>query len=446
MLAAKRVVNAAAEAAKRISSARSTMILDHKFFACLILNLTPIEMPASLVKTMATDGKHLFYNAEFTLELDDEELICIIAHEGYHCVYRHHVRMGTRDLKRWNYATDYVINYDLVRMGFKLPSWALYDPQYAGLSAEEVYEMLPADFNPPQQGPAANDNQGQPQPSQGQGNQKADNKGQGKGKGKGQGKPEQGQSSGGSGQPSQPQVKSEDPGGMGGVIPPVPVWDETGLAEENARWERIAKQAVAVSKAENAGTLPGTLERLMQDLNKPRIDWQSKLQRFIDNSISKDYAWTKPNKRFLHTGLIIPGLVPDKLQHIVAFMDTSGSVTNQLVSKYSVELQALMDEGHCDKLTVIYTDTVIQRVEEFTRGDEVKLHPKGGGGTDFTNAFKYFSRECYDASVILFFTDLIVSRWGAEPGVPVLWLVYGDSRFYEQRAKKVPFGECVHVS
>src|SRR5690606_16425701 len=120
-----------------------------------------------------------------------------------------------------------------------------------------------------------------------------------------------------------------------------------------------------------------------KDLERPRVPWEQILRRFIDESLVKTYSWMRPNKRFLHTGLVLPGYVSDSVSHIVSVMDTSGSITDKLVEQYAAEKRALLDEGLADKLTVIYADTKVQNVQTFERGDVVQLDPKGGGGTNF---------------------------------------------------------------
>lgn len=429
------------KALQKLRTARSSLIMGHPFWGCLISHMKPVE--ALFIPTMVTDGKDLFYNPEFVLATREDHLETIVAHEGDHCARRHHTRMGDRDLERWNIATDHVINNALKAAGFKVPEWAYCDPAYAGLSSEEVYELLPKEPSKPkpQQGQGEGQGQGQQQPGS-QGGQQPDKQGKDGKQGQGQGQQQKGQ---GGGQ-SQGQFNAPDPGQMGGILPAVPQWDKPAMAEEDARWEIITRQAINVAKAQNAGQVPGYLKRLVQDLERPRIDWLTQLRQFVDDSIYTEYAWTNPNRRFLHSGLVLPGRVPDRINHIVDVMDTSGSVNDKLIAKMAAEKKAFMDEGVCDKLTVIYADTKVHNVQTFERGDEIVLDPKGGGGTNFRKVFEYIKENCDDASVILFFTDLITMDFGDDPNRPVLWVVYGRSDRYEQLAKTVPFGECIYAS
>lgn len=101
------------------------------------------------IPTACTNGKYIKYNPQFFMNLDEDEQVFLILHETLHVAYLHMDRLGNKDMKRWNIAADYVINYQLVSRGFKMPKGGLYDAKYAGLSAEQVYALLPD--NPPEE-------------------------------------------------------------------------------------------------------------------------------------------------------------------------------------------------------------------------------------------------------------------------------------------------------
>src|SRR6516225_5378543 len=124
---------------QRIVKARAALITAHPFFGALALHLQPMRTASH--PRLATDGRHLFYNVDFLDTVTGEELKGIIAHEVYHCALKHHTRRNGRDAKEWNQATDFVINPMVLKAGLKLPTWVLLDPQYDGLSAEQVYRI-----------------------------------------------------------------------------------------------------------------------------------------------------------------------------------------------------------------------------------------------------------------------------------------------------------------
>ena len=90
------------------------------------------------IKTLAVDGKNVFYNPDFVLSLTDTLCRSAMAHEVMHCVFDHITRYGSREPKKWNYAGDYVINQLLHDAGFEIGAGWLLDARYKGMHADEV--------------------------------------------------------------------------------------------------------------------------------------------------------------------------------------------------------------------------------------------------------------------------------------------------------------------
>jgi len=79
--------------------------------------------------------------------LSEDECRFVIAHELLHAGLRHDTRSGGRDPWLWNVACDYVINAWLVEMEVGAhPDSVLYDRALRGMSAEEVYDRIAADW------------------------------------------------------------------------------------------------------------------------------------------------------------------------------------------------------------------------------------------------------------------------------------------------------------
>lgn len=79
--------------------------------------------------------------------LTEDEWKFVLAHEYLHAALQHHNRLQGRNAYLWNIATDFVINgwlYDM-KIG-KMPDVVLYDEEYAGMSAEELYDELLKDI------------------------------------------------------------------------------------------------------------------------------------------------------------------------------------------------------------------------------------------------------------------------------------------------------------
>lgn len=73
------------------------------------------------------------------------------------------------------------------------------------------------------------------------------------------------------------------------------------LAEARAEIQMRVRQAAAIAKGLAAGNMPAGLKRIIKRLTKP----------VVDESLTRDFSWAKPNRRFLSAGMILPGLVND---------------------------------------------------------------------------------------------------------------------------------------
>ena len=394
----------AKQALHAVTRARTVLLVSQPFYGSLALQLQLVESPNPIFcNTMAVDGKHMYYYPDFVLKLTEEELVGVVAHEVSHCSYQHMIRRGNRNPLKWNIAGDYVINEDLLTAGFKLPKMRLHDPKYKGMSTEEVYARLP-------------------EPPKNSGGGQGNNKGNGQGEG-------------------------NDPGQCGGVIDASKAGDEASAAAISAEWEANVRMAVNLAKAANAGKLPGYLERLVAQLKRPKVSWKELTRRFIDNSMTKDFTWMRPNRRNSGCGVLLPGYIADRMHHLIMVADTSGSITMQMLTSFLSECAGALDQGTCDRLTVLYADTHVRHVDEFVCGDIVLPPAKlpGGGGTCFNDSFRWIKENAPDAACIVYLTDMLTSSFGEDLGIPTLWAAYMAEPMFEQVSKQAPFGEAIHV-
>ncbi|MBB4092427.1 hypothetical protein HGG72_08305 [Ochrobactrum pecoris] len=377
----------------KILAAQTALLWDHPFFGVLMLQLKKVQVDdPKKVDTMATDGRHLFYHPPFVDELKKDELVFVLAHEVMHNALEHHIRRQSRKPGRWNDACDYAINGELVecKVG-KMPERGLLEARFTGLSAEEIYRILDDENN-------------------------GDDSAEGQG----------------------------DTGGCGGTMDGCAQHDEAAKAELRAEMQTQIRQAAMTAKAAQAGKLPAGVQRIIDELLMPKVDWRAVLRRFIDESSTRDFSWAKPNRRLLPLGLVTPGTIADGVSHIVIAVDTSGSIDDEILRDFAAEINGAFGEGAVDRLTVIYADATVNHVEEFETGDELVLHPKGGGGTAFSDTFRLINAEYPDAKATIYLSDLYVGDFGDEPPHPVLWGVYGRNRDFGSLS--VPFGECINIS
>ena len=469
----------------RMVKARSALVISQPFFGTLALHLemmSTVDAGMSKCDTMCTDGKRLIYAPAFLDEINEPELRGVVAHEVLHCAYRHHTRRNGRDPELWNDAADYAINRDLLAAGFVLPKCGLFDHagRFKDMGAERIYEILKAEKEakeqqqqqqkqqqqddagqqpppPPSGGGDAEpeqDGDQKPQPGAGKPEPDGDKDPQdGEGDGAGDdGEPEDGEPETGEGagdgedegegdQPGdgecQPDDSFSDSGRCGGIIDAAPESDPVELAAQDREWEVRVQQAIMVAQA---GNIPGGVSLLSNAVKPGKADWRELLRIFIDEKIQQDYSWTKPNKRMLHSGFILPSIVPDGVSKIGVIFDTSGS-TSRFTKAFIGEIQAAMDLGNIATLVTISCDTQVYNPQEFQAGDDLISGIKlaGNGGTRFAPAFKWFAENHPDCAAIIYFTDMECFDFGPEPACPVLWAAWGDCK------PDVPFGEVIDL-
>jgi len=363
---------------KRISKAKTALILEHPFIGSVALNM-PMSIDNS-VPTAATNGKRVLFNEEFCNGLSDEELKFLVAHECMHPMLEHNFRRGERDTYKWNQAADYVINKLLTDEGIgKMPEQGLLDDniyKQGGGTSDGIFNLLPDT-------------------------------------------PQDGQGNGGQGQPLD---SCED--GQG---------SPAEVSQQQAEWK--VKVAQAAQSAKMMGKMSAGLERLVDEILKPKVDWRDVLQRFVVKCRSDQRSWARPNRRFLSQGLYLPSVSGESLGEIAFAVDCSGSIGQDEINQFASEITTVWQDQRPTKVHVIYFDSEVSHYDEFGQDDEPVVKPHGGGGTAFSPVFNYMTEHGIEPVACIFLTDLCCDDFGDAPDYPVLWVSTHDD--------KAPFGEVV---
>lgn len=99
-------------------------------------------------ETLAVDNQgNLYYNPDFIQNLSNSELYGALLHETMHLAFFHFDRMKNKDIEKWNYATDLVINNILINNGFTLPQELLVLKIPNDITEEKLYDTLPNSEN-----------------------------------------------------------------------------------------------------------------------------------------------------------------------------------------------------------------------------------------------------------------------------------------------------------
>lgn len=393
------------DAQMKVDRCMTRLLMRYPFWGNLLLTFD-VQPSETATQTMATNGKGLWYNPPY-VEQQDEEIICTdLAHEGGHKMFLDHMRRGSRDQKLWNIATDYRINLYLKDSGLKLGDDYLYDEQFRGMDAEEIYDFLEQN---PDSDAAKN----------------AEAKG-GCGCGGLKDHPSQ--------QPSQSRGDQEGDEGQGSSSGTTTI-ENVDFGEA----EVLMEIANALAFAKNRGSMPAGLEAEVKEVLDPKIRWEQIVQQFMEQCNSDDYDWTKRDRRMMSYDMYLPALESDGVDTFVVSIDTSGS-TRPFIPQFLGEISKIASVLNFNRLIVIFCDARVAHVDEYEKHD-LPIRPAkvyGGGGTDFRPPFAWLEEHDIYPKGMVYLTDTYGS-FPEPPDFPVLWTAP------VQCQGNIPFGERVDI-
>lgn len=382
----------------KLSAARTRLLLDQPFLGTLVLRLEPRPVSAPWCSTVGTDARAFYYNPDYLQHLSIGQVEFLLAHEALHCALSHFHRRGHRDRRRWDQACDFAINPILIDQGLSPPPDMPLMLEYAGMSAEEIYPLLGDNDQETQQDQHLYDGPPPDQEDSGQGGK-------------------------------------APPTGSGGTPPPQPLSPDE-REQLAASWQH--RTAAAARQAREAGRLHGELARLVEVSLHPVLPWRMLLARYLTMTGRDDYSWMRTSRR--EGEAVLPSLRSHGV-NVTAVLDSSGSISDQQVSEFIGELDALKGQLRA-RVTVLACDTTLASgcPWVFEPWDQIRLPTRiaGGGGTSFRPPFAWQERQLEQPDLMIYFTDAEGEFPQREPPWPVLWLVKG--------AAPVPFGQRVQFN
>ncbi|MEY2909106.1 MAG: hypothetical protein RLZZ602_1629 [Pseudomonadota bacterium] len=386
-------------------------ITDHKRYRPLAgLLMTGTRKVCDSTPTAYTDGLNEVYGRLFVEGLSDAELRFLILHENYHKLYRHLTTwlwMFEEDAGTANKACDYFINNKLVKEnksdGFAvMPRCGLLDMQFDGMDSAAIYRAIRKKNQ--EEGKKSNPGEDQgPQSNAGEGS--------------------------GQGQPSLDQHDWKAAKGM----------SEAEVKAINKTIDQALRQGALL--AGKSGT--GMQDRDMLDMLQPQVDWRETLRDFLSATCAgNDYStWKRPNRRYLSLGMYMPSGVSESMGELVVAMDTSCSISQQVLSMFVSEVAAICDTVKPDRVRVLYWDTKICAEEVYEKDQTSQLStstkPKGGGGTVVRCVHEHISEKGIKPAAILVLTDgYLGGNWGTWEH-PLLWCIVNNDKAAPTNGKVV---------
>jgi len=328
------------------------------FFATLALftNMSVTET----VPTAATNGKDIFWNADFFRSLSVPQMDGVLLHEVLHAALRHVIRRGTREPLLWNIAADIVVNGIVKQAGMELPSGHIRDRDLEHLSVEEVYELLWKEAK----GYTLSD-QDLLEPAC-------------------------------SGTLSQHQKSILE-----------------------TYWQAAIHKAMTIARTQNAGNLPAGLARELEGLKEAQLDWRSYLWRYLVQTPTDFQGF---DRRFIGRGLYLETLEGETV-HVFVAVDTSGSINAQLLQMFMSEVRGILGSYPHLKCDLYYADADVYGPYTLEKAGPLP-QPVGGGGTSFCPFFEKIQDQNRQGNCLcVYLTDGFGNFPNPAPDYPVLWVV-----------------------
>ena len=210
-------------------------------------------------------------------------------------------------------------------------------------------------------------------------------------------------------------------------------WDEIEQLDEatkkliESQTKHIVEQ-VADQVQKSRGTVPGEFAEILERLrhiDPPKFDWKGYMRRFAGRSIK---TYTKKSRRKYNKRLPDnPGLKIKRHKHILAAIDTSGSVSTNELKEFLSELYHMKKTG--SEVTIIECDTAISYIGKFDPKKDLEIH--GRGGTDFQPVIDYYNEHQKEYSCLFYFTDGECSAPEGAKG-NILWVLSSRGSAYEE--------------
>lgn len=368
------------EASDELSKTKIALMArpDSAFFTTLCFNMKHVWDEG--VPTAATDGRFIYWNSTFFMEqlINREERLFVMVHECMHPAYMHMLRQPSGACPdRWNVACDHVINLQLLERGFKMPTQVNghADPQFRGMSAEEVYKLLP------------------------------DN-------------------------PGQPMMRDlKDPGKDAKA--------NEQLARDLEDILVRARIQSKLS-GDKAGTIPGEIEIFLNKLLDPKLPWQVILRRFLKAFDKTDYTWKKPNRRHFPKHHL-PSLWGESLMDLAVIADTSGSTSGDMFLRFISETHGMLRMMKPKKLTFVQFDTSIKAINNISNVEELmKIKFKGLGGTSIAPIIDWLNETNPQAAVIFTDGHFRMPDQKPKT-TQVIWLICGNPKWNAPYGKTIHF-------
>lgn len=446
-----------------------------------------------LIRTAMTNGKIIAFDPDFADSLSDVDLKKVVVHETMHKMLGHPYRI-TRIKTRINnsiiqQAADYSLHSQLVLDGHDIAiggdiALVLYDEKFNHWSFERIAHHLQKeheeekklvikqiqyvqshqcgdaeDDEEEQGGDSDEHNEGSDDESEEDNEEEAEtDKGN-----EGKEEEDSDQDSDGERVEEDSSDNPEDDNHLSGQV-----WEATNEDGSPMSQEDIDKEALevieqvrdihtAVSKFSGAGNTAIDSTRHLNGYTNVRKNWRSMFDNEmhkIGDKIAQDKS--KYNRHLMKIGMFYPDDLKESMGWIVIAVDESGSVDNDLCSKFFDHIEKILKSTEINHISIVpFSDTIhMKRVIEIYKATKLPRVTGGWGGTRFSPIFNWINYVLKDKDygeqeypdLCIVFTDLGSEDYGNAPKYPVIWASSQPVFSYPSGyTNKPPFGKVIEI-
>lgn len=373
------------------------LLKERPFYGHLLLNFRREEAAGKhpLGVTLRDGIPVLSVAAELFGELAAPEQEAVLEHAIKHLLHLHMARRKERNRHDWDIACDLAINQAIAGLPADAPQPVMFGAP-EGLAAEEYYTLLATPYD--------------------MGNLEG----------------------GGVGDASMDRGGHSGPGDGadrlrgGDTVDDHTLWDAADATPLRLA-EEVVRGMVGEAWRKCDGDVPGDVRRLVEGMLAPSpVPWRQVLRQFVATAgrVGRTSTWMREHRRFSHD---TPGIRKRRRLNLLVGIDVSDST--DIVELREEFARELMRIARCceARLTVLYANSRIQKIESFAgRGIIVESH-HGGGFTDLRPVFDHARTLKPRPAAVIYLTDGI----GPAPGqmeFPTLWVLTREGE------RPVPWG------
>jgi predicted metal-dependent peptidase len=331
---------------------------------------------ATGLNTAANDGKTFWWDPKDFLRCDTDERVSTIMHELWHVARLHGLRGEGKCPDKWNIACDVLINREMIKSGYQ----HIKGPWWVVRPEFDHLETEEDIYNA---------------------------------------------------------LPKNGGGGHSGNCQHGQIAVTPQVAQQMVNATVKAMQSAKMGG--QPGSIPGNLEQVIEAYLAPKIPWETHLQRWMTDLLEDNYTWRRPNRRFQH--VYLPSRFTDdgRLEHLIYYLDVSGSVDDDQVLRFNSEVAFIKRVYNPKKLTLVLFDTKITAEYVFEENDRFeKIVVIGRGGTSLGPVRQHILDNQPTAAII--FSDLYCTPMAPGPLCPIIWVAIGNT------SAKVNMGKLIHIS